>query len=82
MKASEIKVGHTYRNRGKGRTMRTVLAIGAAHQPRSAVLAPRGRVGVQYVRAYASGNVALFAQYLWLESFARWAASEVKDECE
>lgn len=33
MSPKGIKVGKTYRNRGKGKTTRTVLAIGDEHKP-------------------------------------------------
>ncbi len=33
MKPSEIRAGEAYRNRGKGNTVRRVLAIGDEHRP-------------------------------------------------
>lgn len=34
MNPKDIKVGKTYRNRGKGNTTRTVLSIGDEYKPR------------------------------------------------
>ncbi len=76
MNPKDIKVGKTYRNRGKGTTVRTVLAIGDHYKP--AVYYNAGGehpndTGVLYKQ---SGH-----QFrLYLKSFAEWAGSEVTDE--
>jgi hypothetical protein len=72
MKASEIQVGKTYRNRGAGRTQRKVLAIGDDHRPRSwHGASPRpDEPGVLYEQ---DGK----QQKLMLSSFAAWAGAEV-----
>lgn len=74
MKPTEIQVGKTYRNRGKGNTHRTVLEIakgiqvtwfGAGDPPDEPVVRyryPDGQEGVLYLR-----------------SFAVWAGSEVSE---
>lgn len=76
VKPSDIRVGTTYRNRGKGRTTRTVIAIGIEHRP--AVwygngLAP-DEPGVKFTQPGMSVTFPLY-----LSSFARWAGSEVKE---
>jgi hypothetical protein len=71
MKPSEIQVGRTYRNRGKGRTTRIVLEISTALQvyPYSDC----ERAGELVVRYFQAGREA----NLYLDSFAAWAGSEV-----
>lgn len=72
MKPSHIKAGHTYHNRGKGKTKRTVIAIGREHAPKKWLGGgPRpDEPGVLYeqegIRAY-----------LYLSSFAAWCGGEV-----
>ena len=74
MRAKDIKVGATYRNRGAGRTWRKVQCISTDVRPpwRSMNL-PADEPGVQYVDH--SGRIAK----LYLSSFASWAGSEVDD---
>ena len=62
MKPADIRVGKTYRNRGKGKTTRTVLRIDSSPlQPlRVDFRDNRGREGT-----------------VLLTSFARWAGEEV-----
>lgn len=73
MKPSEIKAGMTYRNRGRGRTVRKVLSVGFdvsfswfGHGP------PPIEPGVRF---QAGGRECTMA----LSSFAKWAGSEVTD---
>lgn len=70
MKTSDIKVGETYVNRGKGRTRRTVIAIGDEHRPpRFYGLVTPSEPGVLYEQ---NGK-----QYrLYLCSFAAWAGKK------
>ena len=72
MKPKDIKVGKTYRNRGKGTTERTVLAIGDHYKPAvyyNAGVEHPNDTGVLYKQ---SGH-----QFrLYLKSFAQWAGSE------
>jgi len=90
MKPSEIKVGMTYRNRGAGRTKRTVIAIGIEHRPKKWMGAngldctrinttpPPEEPGVLWRNA--SNHTGTPArQTLFLSSFAKWAGSEVKE---
>lgn len=70
MKASDIKVGKTYVNCGKGRTKRKVLAIGDEYRPTHWISSPRrNEPGVLYsaVGEYHYENT------LYLSSFAAWA---------
>ena len=80
MKPEDIKVGKTYCNKGKGRTRRTVLAIGPEHLPRQAFNTdgkfPDGAVGVQYQQVEFGIEARL--SKLWLRSFASWAGSIVE----
>jgi hypothetical protein len=77
MKPSEIEVGKTYRNRGAGKTTRTVTAIGDARMIRPLVswggshVPPREPV-VQFQGR--RGKV----DSLYLSSFASWAGSVVE----
>jgi len=74
MKPSDICVGKTYRNKGKGTTTRTVLAIGNEHRPRRWC----GNMDTP-----PDGPGVLFSQVgkpdwkLYLSSFAAWAGAEV-----
>lgn len=74
MKPTDIKVGSAYRNRGKGRTVRKVLAIGDHLDAlwNGDGPAPKGPV-VQYSQ---EGKV----RSLYLSSFAAWAGSEVVND--
>jgi hypothetical protein len=72
MKTSEIEVGKTYVNRGKGTTKRTVLAIGDEHRPKHFFGAtPPNEPGVLYEQSGA-------LDYLYLSSFAAWAGRQLK----
>ena len=79
MKKSDIRVGATYRNRGKGTTQRKVLRIGPECQPRRRFSDawPQDEPGVEYVNVL--DNWSSEPRYLWLDSFASWAGSEVKE---
>jgi len=77
MKRADIKVDHTYRSRGVGRTTRKVLAIGPEYQPHVWLgdpdrKPPPDAPGVEYAQ---NGHV----HRLYLFSFAAWAGSEVSD---
>lgn len=77
MRPEQIKVGKTYRNRGKGRTTRKVVSIvpnteASRFWPRWYIDRPRP----------PNEPIVLFKQrgqmeYLYLCSFASWAGSEV-----
>lgn len=77
MKVSEIEVGKTYSNRGKGTTMRTVLAISDEHIPTIffGSKRPIGEQGVLYKQFGSSGACSI--SNLYLSSFAAWAGKEV-----
>jgi hypothetical protein len=73
MKLSEIRVGATYCNRGKRRTLRTVVAIGMEYRPKASygTFTPHA-LGVLYTQDGVSHT-------LYLVSFAAWAGGEVVD---
>jgi len=72
MKNSDIEVGVTYRNRGKGKTLRRVIAIGNEHRPkRFCGIKPPEEPGVLY--ADMKGR----HEKLYLSSFAAWAGDNV-----
>jgi hypothetical protein len=76
MKTAEIQVGHTYINRGAGKTCRTVIAIGPGIGSLWLVEregAPE-KIGVQYTQPTSQG---VRTGRLTLSSFARWAGREV-----
>ena len=64
MKQSDIQVGKTYRNKGKGNIRRTVLGIGPERDK---------------VRFFQHGWMRGEGR-LYLSSFAKWAGSVVEDE--
>jgi hypothetical protein len=72
MRPQDIEVGATYRNRGAGRTRRTVVAIGPEHAP--AVWhsggPPPDEPGVLYEQ---DGR----RHRLYLSSFAAWCGARV-----
>lgn len=70
----KIEVGKTYRNRGAGRTQRTVLGIGDEYQPEQwhSMSDPPNEPGVWYVDNHGKKG------RLYLSSFKQWAGSEVK----
>jgi hypothetical protein len=74
MKASEIKVGSTYVNKGTGRTRRTVLAIGDEYRPAIWLGAegskPPDEPGVRFTQKGINHE-------LYLSAFASWAGSEI-----
>jgi len=72
MKPSEIQVGKTYRNKGAGRTTRTVLAIGVEHNPGDN-FRHHGLRGVLFEQPGREGQHKLI-----IDHFASWAGSEVK----
>jgi hypothetical protein len=71
MKTSEIKPGVIYRNRGKGRTMRRVIAIGDEYRPSRflSMNEPPDEPGVLY------SDMKGRQERLYLSSFASWAGS-------
>lgn len=79
MKTTQIQIGKTYTNRGKGRTSRTVIGIGEEHLPSHAWNAsgkfPEGSVGVKYIQNGGLQNG--LEMTLWLDSFASWASREI-----
>ncbi len=86
MKASDIKVGKTYRNRGAGKTQRKVTGIGLEYQPdrRFSDERPDWMSGVEYQQRATYGNSRGSGKWneprrLWLDSFASWAGSEVSE---
>lgn len=72
MKPSDIEAGKMYRNRGKGKTVRRVIAIGDDHKPDRwySDSTPPNEPGVLY--ADRKGR----HERLYLSSFAAWAGAE------
>lgn len=72
MSPKNIKVGNTYRNKGKGKTTRTVLAIGDDHRPNHwyGDSATPNEPGVKYKQGDKERR-------LYLSSFAQWAGGVV-----
>jgi hypothetical protein len=88
MKASDIKVGKTYRNRGAGTTQRKVTGIGLEFQPerRYSAERPDGMPGVEFQQKTLVGGAMRqgFADWsaprrLWMDSFASWAGSDASE---
>ena len=80
MKPSDIKIGKTYCNRGKGTTKRTVITISLQAQPSAwfgASKKPDEQPGVLYEQ-YSKGKERRFTAQLFLSSFAAWAGKEVE----
>ena len=79
MKTTQIQIGKTYTNRGKGRTSRTVTGIGAENLPNFAWNRdgkfPEGSLGVRYIQNGGQRNGREMT--LWLDSFASWASREI-----
>jgi hypothetical protein len=75
MSPQSILVGKTYANRGKGRTIRTVLGIGDEYRPTSwfSDTTPPDEPGVYFV-----DNNGRHGR-LYLSSFASWAGKEVQE---
>jgi hypothetical protein len=78
MKTSKIEVGKTYQNRGKGRTLRKVLAIGDKHRPKEFLspFRPPDEPGVLYEAV--NGRDAGKKFNLYISSFRHWCGKEVK----
>ena len=72
MKPSEIQIGKTYRNRGRGTTNRKVLQL------KQDIYRQNGR-GVDVLYRQIGGPWDGNEARLTLESFAQWAGSEVKE---
>ena len=75
MRPEKIEVGKSYANRGKGKTTRTVIAIGEEHRPRTFLNATGtppspNDMGVLYEQNGKQRN-------LYLHSFAAWCGKEV-----
>ncbi len=74
MKKSEIMVGKTYSNRGKGSTRRKVRAINMEIcPPWVSENKPPEEPGVEYEQEFPH-----YIGTLYLSSFASWAGAEVK----
>lgn len=73
MRPKDIQVGKIYRNRGKGRTFRRVVAIGDEHRPTRwfSDSDPPKEPGVLYHDQVGREN------RLYLSSFAQWCKEEV-----
>ena len=69
MKILDIQVGEVYRNRGAGRTHRTVLAIGDEHRPDNWLGDPDKKPDEPGVLYEQGGQ----KYALYLSSFAQWA---------
>lgn len=75
MKPQDIKVGSTYKNKGAGKTLRKVIAIGDEHKP---------DVYWNYDRSHPHDVGVLYEQKgkqyrLYLKSFSKWCGSEVTE---
>ena len=73
MKPSEIKAGKTYKNKGAGRTTRTVVGIGNEYRPirwQGTMGKEPDEPGVLFVDSKGRKD------NLYLSSFASWAGSE------
>ena len=71
-----IKPGHTYVNKGKGNTVRRVIAIGDEHRPRvffGGRDSIRDEPGVLFSRPDGSRD------NLYLKSFATWCGADVTE---
>ena len=76
MKPSEIKARHIYANRGKGTTLRFVLAMGPEHVPSMFFSSgPRPDEDGVYYRDNRGNTYCLY-----LSSFAKWAGKCVGRE--
>ena len=81
MKSSDIKVGKTYCNRGKGATRRIVLDIDVSCQPECwpeywfGSKERPNEPGVLYKQHAPGGG---YSDRLFLSSFASWAGKEVE----
>lgn len=75
MKPSDIQVGKTYRNRGAGRTTRTVLEIGTHLE--APWYSPNVRPDEPVVK-YAQGGKS-GTNTLYLSSFAAWCGKELEE---
>jgi hypothetical protein len=73
MKPASIKVGRTYRNRGKGKTTRKVLEISDGLKP--VWWAANSGADQRVVRFEQNGRECR----LYLTSFAKWVGSEVEE---
>lgn len=73
MHPKDIKVGKTYANRGAGRTLRTVLAIGTDFAPDQWLGNKKNGPPDQTAVQFQQGNRI---SVLYLSSFASWAGSE------
>lgn len=73
MKPKDIEAGKTYRNRGKGKTVRRVIAIGQQYRPEHwfSSSPPPNEPGVLY------SDMKGRHERLYLSSFASWAGDEV-----
>jgi hypothetical protein len=74
MKPSDINVGSTYKNRGAGKTTRTVLAIGDKYRPPYWSGFP-GTEPTEPGVLFLQGRTR---RKLYISSFAAWAGEEVK----
>jgi hypothetical protein len=82
MKPSDIKVGRTYVNRGKGTTSRKVWEIGNEYRPRRwfggyTNPIPPDEPGILYLQI--GGQRDGHSGRLYLSSFAAWCGKEVED---
>lgn len=83
MKPSEIKVGKTYCNRGRGLMVRRVVGIGKEFKPSNFYShnEPPDEPGVQYMQISIKGNqVTMYSGKLYLSSFASWAGKRCRYE--
>lgn len=81
MKPSLIQVGKTYRNRGNGRTTRTVLSIvtDGSIRPHWFSSSPAPNEPVVVYRQGGSDPDSSRESSLYLRSFATWCGEEVAD---
>ena len=78
MEINEIKVGHTYRSRYKGRATGTVVAIGLLYRPRSWYGNPENQPSETELGVYYRDNRNETGK-MFISAFAEWAGSEVSD---
>lgn len=76
MRKSDIKVGATYINKGKGRTKRKVLEISDTIRPRWFGYGFPNEPGVRFEQISNTGRTT---GTLYLHSFAAWCKEEVPE---
>lgn len=77
----KVEVGKTYKNRGKGTTLRRVIGIGVEYRPSQRYSSEKQDTdakGILYQQRHIKTATWSAQREMWMDSFESWCGSEVE----